>query len=672
MVPHVVVCEGLLDHHQPETVEFPEERLILEGVGAVGVHHERHVRIALPHSPYDIYVPPGLDLDLDPPVATGELEPDLFEELLHGVLDTDRDPGDRAGAGSSKHAREWFALEARERVPDRHLDGGLGHVVTAHSGEGPGDLVRMGVVALGGQRPEEIADQVFSGANRFVGVARRDVGDALGIAADAIHASFKEEELLLGYPREAGLEGVLQIEPEFPDVESINLHSAATNVKGRRRPVVRPRAASLENADAARRCVLLRRSTIVEPTEEQTCHGDYETMSPEIRGVSILGATGSIGATTLEVVDRFPERFRIAGLAAGRSTDRLAALCERYRPELVALGREEEAEKFEDAYRHRLPGLRIEGGPSALERVATLRDAGFVMSAIVGAAGLRPTLAALRAGKVVGLANKESLVAAGAVMAGAAATSGARLIPVDSEHAAIHQCLADRCDPVRRIWLTASGGPFRTASSLEIAEATPETALRHPTWRMGPKITIDSATMMNKGLEMIEARWLFDQPPESIRIVVHPQSVVHSMVEFEDGSILAQLGVAHMRTPVQYALTWPERLPTGLAPLPLDQPLDLRFEPPDPDRFPCLRLAAEALAGGGDAPAVLNAANEVAVEAFLDYRLTFPGIPAVVAETLAARSPTELEDLEGVARADAWARAFARELIADRAPVAAG
>ena len=392
-------------------------------------------------------------------------------------------------------------------------------------------------------------------------------------------------------------------------------------------------------------------------------------MTPEIRGVCVLGATGSIGATTLEVVDRYPDRFRIVALAAGRATDRLRRLCEHYRPELVALGSEDEADRFEDTNGGRLPGLEVCGGARGLERAATAPDAGFVISGIVGAAGLRPTLAALRAGKVVGLANKESLVAAGAVMARAAAAGGGRLIPVDSEHAAIHQCLGDRRDPVRRIWLTASGGPFRTASAAELASATPETALRHPTWRMGPKITIDSATMMNKGLEMIEARWLFDQPPEAIRVVVHPESIVHSMVEFEDGSILAQLGVTHMRTPVQYALTWPERLPTGLAPLPLDQPLDLRFEPPDPDRFPCLRLAAEALAAGGDAPAVLNAANEVAVAAFLDYRIPFPEIPAVVGGTLAAHRPAEPDDLEAVARADAWARTYARELVGD--PVAA-
>ena len=307
-------------------------------------------------------------------------------------------------------------------------------------------------------------------------------------------------------------------------------------------------------------------------------------MPPEIRGVSILGATGSIGTTTLEVVERFPERFRVVGLAAGRSTPRLAALAARHRPEMVAVGQEGEAERFAAAFGRRLPGVEITGGASGLAAVATRPGAEVVVSAIVGAAGLGPTLAALRAGRTVGLANKESLVAAGALMTRAAALGGGRLIPVDSEHAAIHQCLAGRPDPPRRLWLTASGGPFRDATPEEIEAATPETALRHPTWDMGPKITIDSATMMNKGLEMIEAHWLFEVPPERIRVVVHPESTVHSMVEFGDGSILAQLGVADMRTPVQYALTWPERLPTGLPPLALDEPFSLRFAPPDPVR----------------------------------------------------------------------------------------
>ena len=392
-----------------------------------------------------------------------------------------------------------------------------------------------------------------------------------------------------------------------------------------------------------------------------------QVMKPATRTLSILGATGSIGRTALEVVDRFPGRFRVAALAAGRSTERLASLVGRYRPEVAAIGDPAEAEKFRAAWGSRFPEVEIAAGPEGLERAATWPGVEVVIAAIVGAAGLRPTLAALRKGLVVGLANKEALVAAGALMAGAAAASGAPLIPVDSEHAAIHQCLADRRDPLRRLWLTASGGPFRTASRAEIAAATPETALRHPTWRMGPKISIDSATMMNKGLERIEARWLFDAPPDSIRVVVHPESVVHSMVEFEDGSILAQLGVTHMRTPVQYAMTWPERLPTGLPPLALDEPFSLRFAPPDPDRFPCLRLAEEALAAGGDAPAVLNAANEVAVAAFLDHRIGFGDIPAVIEGTLEARAPADTGDLAAVSRADGWARRRAGELVRERA-----
>ncbi len=389
-------------------------------------------------------------------------------------------------------------------------------------------------------------------------------------------------------------------------------------------------------------------------------------MTSGIRSLSILGATGSVGTTTLEVVDRLPGRFRVAALAAGRSGGRLAALVCRYRPEVVALGAPGEAERFAERFRRELPEVAIVGGPAGLERAATWPGVDTVMSAIVGAAGLRPTLAALEAGRTVGLANKESLVAAGAVMARAAEASGARLIPVDSEHAAIHQCLAGRRDPPVRLWLTASGGPFREASRFRLDAVTPETALRHPTWKMGPKISIDSATLMNKGLEMIEARWLFGLPPEDIRVVVHPQSIVHSMVEFADGSFLAQLGTPHMRIPVQYALTWPERLPSGIDPLRFDEPLDLRFEPPDRDRFPCLVLAEQALAAGGDAPAVLNAANEVAVAAFLDHRLDFPGIPAVVGAVLGAHAPREPENLEAVAAADAWARGQAREEVRRR------
>ena len=386
-----------------------------------------------------------------------------------------------------------------------------------------------------------------------------------------------------------------------------------------------------------------------------------------VRGLSLLGATGSIGATTLRVVDRFPDRFRVLALAAGRASERFAAIVEKHRPEVAALGHEEEAAAFRRETAGRFPGTRIVGGPEGLEQAATWPGAEVVLSAIVGAAGLRPTLAALAAGRTVGLANKESLVAAGGVMTRAAAAAGARLVPVDSEHAAIFQCLAGRDDRPLRLWLTASGGPFRNASAAELAAATPEQALSHPTWRMGPKVTVDSATMMNKGLELIEARWLFGVLPEALRVVVHPESIVHSLVEFADGSFLAQLGITDMRIPVQYALTFPERLPTGLDPLPLDRPLDLRFEPPDTDRFPCLRLAREALAAGGDAPAVLNAANEVAVGGFLAGRLSFPDIPAVVEETLAAAAdPAEPADLAAVAAADRRGRERATAVAARR------
>lgn len=398
---------------------------------------------------------------------------------------------------------------------------------------------------------------------------------------------------------------------------------------------------------------------------------------PAVRGLSILGATGSIGSTTLRAADRFPDRFRVLALAAGRATERFAALVAKYRPEAAAFGREDEAAVFSREYGARFPGLRVLGGPEGLEEAAAWPGAEVVMSAIVGAAGLRPTLAALRAGRTVGLANKESLVAAGSLMTRAAEAAGARLIPVDSEHAAIFQCLAGRGgfdggvendgDRPLRLWLTASGGPFREATLEQMAEATPEQALAHPTWDMGPKITVDSATMMNKGLETIEARWLFGADPAAIRVVVHPESVVHSLVEFADGSFLAQLGVTDMQIPVQYALTWPERLPTGLAPLPLDRAFALRFSPPDPARFPALRLAREALEAGGDAPTVLNAANEVAVEGFLAGRLRFPDIAAVVEETLAAHAPTEPAGLDAVAAADARARRRAAEAASRRA-----
>ncbi|TDI44964.1 MAG: 1-deoxy-D-xylulose-5-phosphate reductoisomerase [Acidobacteria bacterium] len=381
-----------------------------------------------------------------------------------------------------------------------------------------------------------------------------------------------------------------------------------------------------------------------------------------MKGVSILGSTGSVGTNTLRVMDRFPERFRVIGLGAGGSVDALSAQIRKYRPLIVSVSSSHHA----DTLRRDFPELDVRSGVDGLVDVATHPEADFIVSATVGAVGLVPTLRAIEAGKSVGLANKETLVMAGELMTKAVTEAGATLLPVDSEHNAIHQCLDGRDQPVKHIWLTASGGPFRTATLSEMREATLEQALKHPTWKMGPKITIDSATMMNKGLEVIEAYWLFDVSAEQVRVVIHPQSVIHSMVELEDGSLIAQLGVTDMRLPIQYALTYPERLDTGLPPLDLETPLQLDLGPPDFERFPCLRLAYEALSQGGTAPAVLNAANEVAVAAFLDERIGFLTIGETLQTTLARHDPKPARTLEAVLEADRWARECAEGLI--RAP----
>lgn len=378
-----------------------------------------------------------------------------------------------------------------------------------------------------------------------------------------------------------------------------------------------------------------------------------------MKAISILGSTGSIGTNTLRVIDRFPERFRVVGLAAGRRIRELGDQIAKYRPAIVSVANEELAAEL----RREFPDVAVRSAVEGLTAVATWPEADFVMSATVGAVGLVPTLAAIEAGKTVGLANKETLVMAGELMTGAAATAGNALLPVDSEHNAIHQCLDGRAQPVKRIWLTASGGPFRTASREQMRSATKATALKHPTWKMGPKITIDSATMMNKGLEVIEAHWLFGVGPDQIKIVVHPQSTIHSMIELEDGSFIAQLGVTDMRLPIQYALTYPERLDVGLAPMDLGVPMTLELAPPDFDRFKCLRLAYDALETGGTAPAVLNAANEIAVAAFLDELIGFLRIPDVIEETLSRHRSSALRDLETVLEADRWARAEAHRLI---------
>ena len=398
-------------------------------------------------------------------------------------------------------------------------------------------------------------------------------------------------------------------------------------------------------------------------------------MNPAIamhcRGISILGSTGSIGTNTLKVVERFPDRFRVVGLGAGRQTDRLLEQIERHRPRVVSLSADAPAED-RARIRSQFPEVQVLQGMEGMVEVATHPECDFVMSATVGAVGLVPTLRAIEAGKNVGLANKETLVMAGELMTRAVAASGATLLPVDSEHNAVHQCLDGRKHDVKRIWLTASGGPFRLSSREDMRRATKAEALKHPTWNMGRKISIDSATMMNKGLEIIEAHWLFGVGADRVRVVVHPQSTIHSMVEFEDGSVVAQLGVTDMRLPIQYALTYPDRVETDLPPLDLDSPLSLDFHPPDHERFPAIGLAYRALEAGGTAPSTLNAANEVAVDAFLQDRIGFLSIAEILAETLSRLETREAGDLETVLEADLRAREEAERLVGRTAPIAIG
>ncbi|MDQ7006216.1 MAG: 1-deoxy-D-xylulose-5-phosphate reductoisomerase [Acidobacteriota bacterium] len=382
------------------------------------------------------------------------------------------------------------------------------------------------------------------------------------------------------------------------------------------------------------------------------------------RPIAILGSTGSIGRNTLEVVEAHPGRFEVVALVAGRRMERLAEQIRRHRPRAVAVSTEEAARELRSRLGGQAPEMRI--GPEGAAEVTVGTGAEVVIAGIVGAAGLVPTLAAVSAGLVVGLANKEALVIAGELMVRAARDSGARLLPVDSEHNAIHQCLrAGERGEVRRIVLTASGGPFRGQERGQLESVSLREALDHPTWKMGPKITIDSATLMNKGLEVIEAHWLFALPPQAIDVVVHPQSVVHSMVEFRDGSVVAQLGCPDMKHPIQYALTWPERWESAGERLDLLALPPLAFEAPDVKVFRCLDLAYRVLAEGGDAPARLNAANEVAVEAFLDGRIGFLQIPDVIEGVLGTLSAGSVGELEDVLEADRRAREEAQRIIAE-------
>ena len=377
-----------------------------------------------------------------------------------------------------------------------------------------------------------------------------------------------------------------------------------------------------------------------------------------MKRVTVLGATGSVGRRALELVGRFPEQFRIEGLAAkGSNPEMVAELCRAHRPRAVAVSDEGAVDALARALSH--PRPEIMGGARGLVTMARDLDADVVLSAIVGGAGLLPTMAAIETGKAVAIANKEPLVMAGSLMTAASRRHKAPILPVDSEHSAIFQCMeGQQRSQIHRILLTASGGPFRRLSWAEMATVTVADALNHPTWKMGAKITVDSATLMNKGLEVIEARWLFDLPSEQLQVVVHPQSVIHSMVEYVDGSVIAQLGVADMGIPILYALNYPDRLPWPGERLDLTKTGALTFEEPDAERFPCLALARQALAAAGCAPAILNAANEVAVGAFLEGRVRYTQIAELIAEALARMPVRALDSIETCVSVDAETRRF--------------
>ncbi|MDZ7736437.1 MAG: 1-deoxy-D-xylulose-5-phosphate reductoisomerase [Gammaproteobacteria bacterium] len=391
-------------------------------------------------------------------------------------------------------------------------------------------------------------------------------------------------------------------------------------------------------------------------------------------GLTILGATGTIGVNTLDVVARHPDRYRVVALTANSDHGRMAELCAKWQPEYAVMADVDSAGQLREALKSRAPAVQVLAGEAALAEVACLPQVDYVMAAIVGAAGLLPTLAAARAGKRVLLANKEALVMSGGLFMDAVHECNAELLPIDSEHNAVFQCLPPdhqrrglAAAGVERVLLTASGGPFRETPLDELAQVTPDQACAHPNWVMGRKISVDSATMMNKGLEVIEACWLFDTTPAHIQVVLHPQSVVHSLVQYCDGSVLAELGHPDMRTPIAHALAWPERVSAGVEVLDLFAVARLDFQPPDMTRFPCLHLAAQAMHTGGTATAVLNAANEVAVAEFLAGRIRFTDIPRVVEATLANESVQPATSLEIVLAADTSARNTARVFIREQA-----
>jgi len=387
-----------------------------------------------------------------------------------------------------------------------------------------------------------------------------------------------------------------------------------------------------------------------------------------MKGLAILGCTGSVGTNVLRIVDAFPGRFQVLGLAGGSNVEALASQVARYRPRVVSLATQAAREALGRLVD--LSGARVGVGEKGMVDVATEEGVQVVVSSAVGAVGLVPTYRALEAGKDVALANKETLVMAGQLMVAQSKAHGGRILPIDSEHCALHQCLdGRRPEEVQRLVLTASGGPFRSFSLEALERVTPQEALNHPTWSMGRKITIDSATLMNKGLEVIEARWLFGITLEHVEVLIHPQSIVHSMVEFVDGTVLAQLGVTDMRLPIQYALSYPERWEAAIPGMDFSRGLHLDFEEPDHSRFPCLRLAYVALKGGGSLPAVLNAANEEAVDAFLAGRIRFRAIHELVSEVLEEHEGSSVNRLEDVLEADRWGREAARGALGRHAAV---
>jgi len=389
-----------------------------------------------------------------------------------------------------------------------------------------------------------------------------------------------------------------------------------------------------------------------------------------MKGICILGSTGSIGVSTLDVVGRHPDRYKVVALTANNNLERLFDQCVTHKPAYAVLLDEGKARQLRDRLREaELSGIIVLSGGSALEEVSTLPEVDSVMAAIVGAAGLLPTLAAARAGKSVLLANKEALVMSGPIFMREVVQSGAELLPIDSEHNAIFQCMpasyhaGQRSCEVRRILLTASGGPFLNKPIEELNEVSPEQACAHPNWVMGRKISVDSATMMNKGLEVIEACLLFNMPPEQIEVIVHPQSVIHSMVDYVDGTVLAQMGNPDMRIPIAHALAWPDRFDSGAEPLDLFGVRQLNFERPDMARFPCLRLAYEAVGVGGVMPAVLNAANEIAVAAFLDKQICFTSIPLIIEHCMQTVIPRPADSIEGILEVDQESRRIANAFI---------